>query len=393
MNRKHAVLAAALLIALIAISLFLVLEPGEQAPSRPFYVGVEFAYGSQFSQVKAMVDEVKSYTNLFVLGSVTLSFNRTAFNESCNYIYDSGLNFIVFITSFPMYNASNGYPPGNTIFDWMGNATQLYGKQLLGFYRFDEPGGNQVDDGKEQLVKNATLGVAQVATDYVDNLGGIIHYYATYGNQTGVTAANMFTSDYALYWFDYQSGYSTVFGEFVGNESRQSVIALDRGAAQSFNRTWGVIVTWNSEFPKPESEPELLLDLSTAYSAGATYAVVFPFNITGYSYWTLPPEDFAALRTFWGTLHSNSKQFGSTPAEAAYVVPADFGFGFRSATDTIWGLFPASSDNYTAKIYSDTQFLLAKYNMRLNIIYDNQSIIDPSLNEYAEIFYYNQTVG
>src|SRR5208282_3519551 len=107
------------------LSLFLTVNIlKKQASTRPFYVGVEFAYGNQFSQLKALVDKVKDYTNLFVIGSVTLSCNRTALDESCNYLYSSGLNFIVLRTSFPMYNSTNGYPPYNTIFDWMGNATR-----------------------------------------------------------------------------------------------------------------------------------------------------------------------------------------------------------------------------------------------------------------------------
>ena len=392
MSRKSVVLAAAVLIIVFFFSLILAFEPSKQISARPFYVGVEFAFGSQFSQVKAMVDEVKGYTNLFVLGSVTLTFNRTALDESCDYLYNSGLNFIVLITQIPMYNVSNGYPGDSTIFDWMGNATKHYGKQLLGFYRYDEPGGNQVDNGNFQLVTNDTLSYSQVTSEYVDNLGGIIQYYATYGNRTGVRPAKMFTSDYALYWFDYQSEYSAVFGEFVGNESRQAVIALDRGAANSFNRPWGVIVTWNSEFNNPESKAQLLSDLSTAYSAGATYAVVFPFNIPGYSYWTLPEEDFNALQTFWSSLRTNPGQIGATPAKAAYVVPPDFGFGFRSASDSIWGLFSGSSDSDTAKIWNDTQVLLNMYPDTLNIIYDNQTIIKPTLRQYSELFYYNQTV-
>jgi len=392
LNRKYVAIIAVVLIVIIIVSFLIVARPASQPNSKPFYVGVEFAFGTQSSQVKALVNEVKNYTNLFVMGSAKLTFNRTALNESCDYIYNSGLNFIVLITSFPMYNASNGYPGGNTIFDWMGNASLRYGKQLLGFYRFDEPGGNQIDKGKFQLVKNASLSKAEVATQYVDNLGGLIKYYASYGNRTTATPAKMFTSDYALYWYDYQSDYTTVFGEFVGNESRQPVIALNRGAADSFRKPWGVIVTWNSEFLQPENKVQLLTDLQRAHDAGATYAVVFPFDIAGYSYWTLPQEDFDALREFWGELNSNQSQFMVTTSHEAYVVPNDFGFGFRSATDSIWGLFPASSDPYTAKICSDTQILLDKYGAGLNIIYDNQTIIASTLKQYSRVYYYNQAL-
>ena len=392
MNRKYVILAVVLLIVLVSASIFLTLKPTEPVSVRQFYLGVEFAYGSQFNQLKALVDKVENYTNLLVIGSVTLTFNRTALNESCNYIYSSGLNFIVLITSYPMYNATNGYPGDNTIFDWIGNATRDYGNRLLGIYRYDEPGGHQLDDKNQRLISNFSLSYAHIAQEYVDIISAFIQYYSTLGGTTSVPVVKIFTSDYGLYWFDYQAGYSTVFAEFVGNQSRQSIIALERGAAQSFNRPWGVIITWKyNQQPYLESGAELLSDLSLAYSAGATYALVFSFpNITGYG--TLTPDDFQALQTFWSDIHSNPRQFGSNPAEGAYVLPANFGFGFRNPDDTIWGLFPASNDSYTGKIWSDTQILLACYYNRLNIIYDYPHIIAPTLSEYSKVFYWNQTI-
>ena len=54
-----------------------------------------FAYGNQTSEVKALVDKVKEYTNLFVLGSVDLFHNETVLTEACDYIVAANLNFIV----------------------------------------------------------------------------------------------------------------------------------------------------------------------------------------------------------------------------------------------------------------------------------------------------------
>ena len=126
-------------------------------------------------------------------------------------------------------------------------------------------------------------------------------YYLAHG------APSLFTADYGLYWFDYQSSYTTVFGEFVGNESRQEVIALDRGAAQSFNRDWGVIITWKYDQPPYiESSDELLTDLTTAYVSGAKYLVVFDYpNVTGTDYGILRDADFQALQEFWNYAHAN----------------------------------------------------------------------------------------
>ena len=245
MNRKYVVLAAMLLIVLIFVALFLTVNNSiKQTSTKPFYVGVEFAYGNQFRQLKALVDEVKSYTNLIIVG-LDLTYNQALLNKSCDYIFNSGLNFIVFFTTFAFYNATNGWV-NYTIFDWILSAEQKYGSKFLGFYRFDEPGGNQLDSGDSQLISNmpafsypdSPAGYAEVSQDYVGNLSSIVQYYLGHTDYT----TKEFTSDFGLFWFDYEAGYSTVFGEFVGNESRQLAVALDRGAAQSFSRDWGVII-------------------------------------------------------------------------------------------------------------------------------------------------------
>ena len=79
----------------------------------------------------------------------------------------------------------------------------------------------------------------EAADEYVYNLGGIIHYYAAYGGRPDVTPAKIFSSDYGLYWFDYASGYSTIFGEFVGNQSRQTTIALRQRSRAIFQSALG----------------------------------------------------------------------------------------------------------------------------------------------------------
>jgi hypothetical protein len=156
----------------------------------------------------------------------------------------------------------------------------------------------------------------------------------------------------------------------VGNQSRQRIIALDRGAAQAFNKEWGVIVAWKYQDQPPflESGYELYKDLSLAYGAGAKYAVVFSYpNITAYG--TLTDEHFAALQKFWTLLKNDPGSFDLNKAEVAYVVPADYGFGFHNPKDTVWGLFPA--DNQSAKIYADVKTLTADYGSHLDNLYDD----------------------
>lgn len=383
MNRKLAIPTAILLIAVIVLSLFLALNYfSSQTSPRQFYLGVEYAYGNQTSEVKALVDKVKDYTNLFVIGSVELTFNRTALDESCDYIYSSGLNFIVLFTGFNMYNYSNGY----NIANWMLDAQQKYGSQFLGIYKIDEPGGNQLDNGPSQIINDTFSTYSQTAQNYVGNLSAMINLYHPY-------TPSIFTADYALNWFDYKGNYTAVFAEFVGNESRQRIIALDRGAANAFHRDWGVIINWKyNQGLYLENGTELYDDLSLAYSSGAKYAFVFSYPKIG-EYGTLSDEQghFDALKRFWDTLHSNPASFGSNKAQAAYIVPENYGFGFRNKNDHIWGLFP--SDTLSTKIYDDVNnTLIPTYGARFDILYNEPQIIEPILKDYSKVFYWNQTL-
>jgi hypothetical protein len=382
-KRKHLLaITAASIAVVVVLSLFLVqnwFSDNQTTPSE-FYVGVMFAYGNETSQVKTLVDKVKNYTNFFVLGSVDLFHNETALTEACDYITAANLSVIVQFRGLGLYQYN--------ITDWILFAHAKYGSQFLGIYRYDEPGGRQLDGNpSQQLINSSAAGLnptySSVSTAYVGNLTFFPSYYLHFTPQ-------MFTSDYAVYWFDYKAGYSAVFGEFVGNESRERHIALCRGAADTFDKDWGVIVTWKyNQVPYLESGDELYNDLSLAYSSGARYAVVFSYpDITAYG--TLTEEHFSALERFWNMLHTNPENFGKNTAEAAYVIPADYGFGFRNPTDTIWGLF--SADNRSAKIYGDVETLTGRFGAKLDILYDEPGL-SVKLADYREVFWWNQTIS
>ncbi len=379
MNRKLIVAAAVVLLAVILLSIFLAngyfTNP---ASTRSFYVGVEYAYADNPSGLKASVDKVENYTNLFVVGSLAISFNRSALDESCDYVYRSGMHFIVFFTGINMYNWSDG-----KITDWMLQAQQRYGEKFLGIYKIDEPGGNQLDLTQSAII-NDTKTYAQTAENYVGNLSSMVNYYS------GITP-KMFTADYALFWFDYKANYTTILSEFVGNESRPRIVALDRGAATAFHRDWGVIINWKyNQNPYLESPDEIYSDLSLAYSAGAKYVVIFNYpNTTSASYGIMTEGHFAALERFWQKLQSDPEGFGDNSAEAAYIVPADYGFGFRNPGDRIWGIFP--NDTLSAKIYADVQTLTDRYGARFDILYDGAEAA-AILGNYRQVFYWNQTI-
>jgi hypothetical protein len=344
-----------------------------------FFVGVEFAYSGDANDVKALVDKVKDYTNLFVIGSIEISFNQTALNESCDYVVESGLYLIVFITDSTEYHYGNNY----TIFEWGADAKQKYGDMFLGVYRYDEPGGNQLDLGPSILVDNAT-NYTDMADKYSSYLNILISYHKNYSD-------TVITADYGLYWFDYKAGYTAVLTEFGWNHSRPLHIALCRGAAEAYNRDWGAIITWTynvTPFIYSDGE-ELYSDLKLAYNNGAKYAVVFNYPVTG-PYGILTEDHFDALKDFWNYIQSNPQEHGIIQGEVAYVLPKDYGFGFRYAEDKIWGLWEA--DELSQKVWDDVNKLLDQYGSRLDIVYDDPEVMGAVKNRYEKLFFWNETI-
>ncbi|TRO51554.1 hypothetical protein E2P61_05880, partial [Candidatus Bathyarchaeota archaeon] len=133
------VAASITLIAIISIAIIITSRWLNSVDSTPeFFVGVEFAYNSDAGDVKdlvndlkGLVDKVKYYTNVFVIGSIEISFNQAALDEACDYVVNSGLYLIAFLTDSREYHYDNNY----TIFEWGADAKQKYGEMFLGVYR------------------------------------------------------------------------------------------------------------------------------------------------------------------------------------------------------------------------------------------------------------------
>jgi hypothetical protein len=193
-----------------------------------------------------------------------------------------------------------------------------------------------------------------------------------------------------LYWWDYKTSYDAVFAEFVGNESRQRHIALCRGAAQAQAKDWGAIVTWKYNMePYLEDGEELLKDLKLAYAAGAKYMIVFDYPKIG-PYGTLNEGHFDALKEFWEYAHGNPQDFGSQETEVAYVLPRDYGFGFRNPRDTIWGLW--NFDELSQKVWGDVNKMLNQYGSRFDIVYDDSETIAGVQSRYRKLYFWNETI-
>jgi len=203
----------------------------------------------------------------------------------------------------------------------------------------------------------------------------------------------LFTSDYALYWYDYLPGYDVVFGEFVGNQSRQVAASLCRGAAKTLNKDWGVIITWGNQLkPFVEDPDQLYNDMILAYQNGAKYIVVFnsPGEFsppTEYGTLTLKHLDF--MKKFWNYV-SAEPPVEEYPANTAYVLPGDYGYGFRGPDDKIWGKWEA--DAISPHLWSDLNNLLATHVLRLDVIYETKVGDTPTDFPYDKLIFWNGTI-
>jgi hypothetical protein len=388
-----------------------------QSQKDPVYIGVAFG-GETVAQAKLIIDRTKSYTNLFILdsGINPISTNESAAKEVCDYAVNSGLNIIINMGSWTPHNW-----PWQIKF--LNTSRSSYGDKFLGAYYDDEPGGIPLDwNWTKQFAENSLVfGKRPNPLD----LTSIRNKLQT-ANETGIQPENYiieaqwfqqllernrghndlkrynitsFTSDYALYWFDYLGGYDTIFAQLGWNQTdsiptyrsvnQQTVLALLRGAATMQNKDWGAIITWKYTHPPYfDTGTNIYNQMEAAYNAGAKYITIFdfPYNITNNPYGALTDEHFQALEQFWN--YVNKQAPNSAHAQAALVLPKDYGWGMRNPTDKIWGFW--GPDDKSPLIWNNIQTLLSQYGSGLDIIYDDPAF--PLQGNYSKVYFWNQTI-
>jgi len=388
MKRWYLVLVAILLIFAVSFSLT-INESGKPEVADELFFGVSFG-GNSTSQAKLLIDKVKNYTNFFLIGNWDISVNETALNEISQYAVDADLSVMVYFDFIP-------YQTFPWIQDYLVNAKQRWGDQFLGVYLHDEPGGKQVDSGYWRVVDNGdnyfenVSGYTDAANRFVEGISSGYSWQFVKNNSLPV-----FTSDYALYWFDYRAGYDTVFAELGWGHNRTQHIALCRGAANVQNKDWGSIIVWNSQDPQDMNKgtyktgPEMFDDMVASYTAGAKYVIVFdyPYDQT---FGILEEEHFMAMETFWNiTSQPNQQTFEKIEANVALVLPKDYGWAMRHPEDKIW-IPDWGPDEKSELIWNNMNKLIEKYGSQLDIIYD-----DPSFDftdKYLEVYYWNSEIS
>jgi len=383
------VLVCVLVLALVGVNL-LSEENLKEQPN--ILVGVDVGYGDE-SDVYRVADAVQGYANLIIIGSLNVTSDPAKLTRVCDYLYDKGFSFIVFVGYGPVM--PKGPDP-----QFFNTTVKQWGSKFLGAYIFDEPGGKQLDYSPGSLhyidkpIKQAS-NYTDAAEQYVKD---IYSFAIDYAGPTYYDAPNLevFTSDYALYWFDYLSGYNAVLAQFVGNQSRQIAISLCRGAANVQGRSWGAIITF-SQGSTIENPQQLYSDMVLAFENDAKYIVVFDSSSNQTStpgIGLLTAQHLDSMKRFW-TYAIAHPRVDLDPAEVAYVLPADFGFGFRGTNDTVWGLtFPLNETDSAlqSKIWNDTNNLVAQYGEKLDIVYENLVDGFHSRLVYDGLIYYNGTI-
>jgi hypothetical protein len=348
--------------------------PKEKKSSPEVWVGVDASFASVVDTEK-LIDTVKSYTNLFVVGSTAITWNQSYLNQVCQYLNDSDMRFLTF-----------GHPGADQFFsgkNWVRQAEQLWGTNFMGLYAYDEPGGHQIDHDTFFMCAPQATNYSEAAAKFVQNLT----YYlglVKYGWETDELP--LFTSDYALQEYAYRGGYDAVFTEFGWNGSNpQLSIALCRGAATVHNRDWGVMITGSLNGSQLEAGEQMYLDMISAYDNGAKYIIVFDYpSLRG---GILQQEHFDAIRQFWEYAQQHPRIEASSFGRVAYVVPKDYGFGFRSASDKIWGLWNA--DNQSSTVWIGVQNALGQYGSKLDVVYED--CLQLNVSAYRQFVFWNGT--
>jgi hypothetical protein len=419
MKKMWRIILVTLLVLATLTSTFTCGLSAKAASNEKVYFGVTFG-GTTVEEAKQLIDKVSSYTNLFVVASWTID---GAFNDSkpltdiCDYAVQHNLSVIVYF-SFIYYNYTRtvGNLYNSSVWDlygvspwhvgWLNQANERWGDMFLGAYLYDEPGGKQIDTGywggNMTTFTGGRITSFVNTTSYADaarrftrgilNSGSMQHIINSSISNSVTDPIPVYTSDYALYWFDYKAGYNTVFVE-LGNNSPANTkiqqIALCRGAATAQNKDWGAIVTLaNNEPPIPENGSTVFNDMTMAYEAGAKYILVFNYELNGQG--ILTDEHFNAMKQFWDNIHSSTQNaFGKSKGQVAFVLPTDYGWGLRQINDRMWGLWDA--DNRSTQIWDNLNKLTDKYGLNLDVVYEDQNVSIQGL--YSQTYLWNSTIN
>jgi hypothetical protein len=365
MKKTAVLLIAIIIVSAVALPTYFLTSCNSK---EQFYFGVTYGLDS-VQAAQQLIDKVQNYTNIFVIDSMPISNNESSLNAVCNYAAKKDLSFFVYFLS--LYGQAWQQ-------NWVTNATKIWSNKFLGIYLRDEPGGRQIE--LQERFQNAT--------NYSDAASKFVKITSS-GPSMQLLQANhipVVTSDFALYWFDYQAGFNTIFVELGLKDNPIQQIGLCRGASNVQGKSWGAILTW-SNVSEIENPAESYQNMLNAYNAGAKYLLMFNGNDTlGTPYGDLTEAYYQKMHQFWNYAASHPRDLSQTRPQAVFILPPDYGWGMRTSIDSIWGIW--STDSSSALIWQGMENLIAKYGLKLDIVYQNNS---SSLSNYKTVYHWNST--
>jgi hypothetical protein len=446
MKRVLAVSAILIITALLAV-LFIGYYSLQTTENPDIYVGITYC-GNSVAEGKLLIDKVKHYTNLFVLQSGQLQRNLESVDELGDYAVSSGLYFLPYFGTYIESTFSAWLETAKqrwgTRFLGVYYSDEPGGKMLDDNVEFkDTTTGDSISKTKygDTVLQKADGVVIHYElsgtiklyepTDENDNSSAAYATFYPNGTISGTlsnrssfetyedlmslrpfkdtdevaerflardqnkieylknNSINVFTSDYALYWWDYLAGYDVILAHIGWNLTLTQQIALVRGAAKLQNRDWGIVITWKyNKPPYLDNGTMILSQMQTAYEAGAKYFVLFNYyEDEDNPYGTMKDEHFQALESFWNNVVKNPKIIqGSIKADSVLVLPKNYGWGMRWSEDKIWGVFKA--DGKTQQLWDLTQTTLKNHGLKTDIVYEDAEY--PLIEEYQNIYHWTQ---
>ncbi len=441
MKKRTAAAFSVPIIITVLIAGIIVTQLGQSSKPAKVYVGVTYG-GDTVEGGKMLIDKVKGYTNLFALQSGLLQRDLDSVSELGDYAVASGMYFLPYFGNFVQESFVGWLQMAKE--RWGDHFLGVYhgdepaGKVLDAYVTFDTASGDSITktpygdvvlqktngviinydlegaihlyepipgvdlnseatfypNGSIQTVREAPNGFSyhtysELATSKpfktLDDITEAFYNRDSSNINFLANSTKVFTSDYALEWFDYKAGYDVVWAQIGWNLTLAQQIAPVRGAAEVQNKSWGAVITWKyQQQPYLADKDEILEQMNTLYECGAKYIVLFNYyGENAGKYGTMEQQHFDALQAFWEqTVMNPDKQWGSIKADSVVVLPHNYGYGARWMDDHIWGVF--KPDIQTHEIWKTMQQALEEQGLKTDVVYADQDYSLPA--SYTNVY-------
>ncbi len=94
------------------------------------------------------------------------------------------------------------------------------------------------------------------------------------------------------------------------------------------------------------------------------------------------------MQQFWEYVKEHPRTNSAVDDRIAYVLPKDFGYGFRGPSDRIWGLF--KEEDLSSKIWNDINTWVEQNKPAIDVVYED-SLQFGAFN-YSKLVFWNGTI-